>query len=201
MFKLISLLAYYSVYRFKSNFLQSSIRRISSKRTTVLSLFSFLIIWDDWRTSCQESQVTGGSLIRKYFYCLHTRMHCLFSIFWREFWRPIQQELIQKLILLLISNWQWKFWSFFSRLQTTSNLRKGLTRVIFLIFFSIGLILVNAFCCFAATKALNRGQAELVVLAADAEPLEILLHLPLLCEDKKSRTFRTASCALVSVWL
>ena len=35
-----------------------------------------------------------------------------------------------------------------------------------------------------ATKALNRGQAEFVVLAADAEPLEILLHLPLLCEDK-----------------
>lgn len=35
-----------------------------------------------------------------------------------------------------------------------------------------------------ATKALNRGKAELVVLAADAEPLEILLHLPLVCEDK-----------------
>eukprot|EP00696_Hemimastix_kukwesjijk_P017079 gnl/Hemi2/5654_TR1945_c0_g1_i1.p1 gnl/Hemi2/5654_TR1945_c0_g1~~gnl/Hemi2/5654_TR1945_c0_g1_i1.p1 ORF type:complete len:129 (+),score=48.94 gnl/Hemi2/5654_TR1945_c0_g1_i1:63-449(+) len=35
-----------------------------------------------------------------------------------------------------------------------------------------------------ATKTLNRGQAELIVLAADAEPLEILLHLPLLCEDK-----------------
>lgn len=35
-----------------------------------------------------------------------------------------------------------------------------------------------------ATKALNRGRAELIVMAADAEPLEILLHLPLLCEDK-----------------
>ena len=35
-----------------------------------------------------------------------------------------------------------------------------------------------------ATKALNRGIAEFVVLAADTEPLEILLHLPLLCEDK-----------------
>ncbi|KFD57192.1 hypothetical protein M514_02077 [Trichuris suis] len=34
------------------------------------------------------------------------------------------------------------------------------------------------------TKALNRGMAELVVLAADTEPLEILLHLPILCEDK-----------------
>ncbi|KAH0479464.1 MAG: uncharacterized protein KVP18_003295 [Porospora cf. gigantea A] len=35
-----------------------------------------------------------------------------------------------------------------------------------------------------ATKALNRGVAEVVVLAADVEPIEILLHLPLLCEDK-----------------
>ncbi|XP_055345938.1 NHP2-like protein 1 homolog [Paramacrobiotus metropolitanus] len=35
-----------------------------------------------------------------------------------------------------------------------------------------------------ATKALNRGIAALIVLAADAQPLEILLHLPLLCEDK-----------------
>ncbi len=34
------------------------------------------------------------------------------------------------------------------------------------------------------TKALNRGMAEFIVMAADAEPLEILLHLPLLCEDK-----------------
>uniref|UniRef100_A0AC34QEQ6 Ribonucloprotein n=1 Tax=Panagrolaimus sp. JU765 TaxID=591449 RepID=A0AC34QEQ6_9BILA len=35
-----------------------------------------------------------------------------------------------------------------------------------------------------ATKTLNRGQAELIVMAADAEPIEIILHLPLLCEDK-----------------
>ncbi|VDK68235.1 unnamed protein product [Anisakis simplex] len=34
------------------------------------------------------------------------------------------------------------------------------------------------------TKTLNRGIAEVIVMAADAEPLEILLHLPLLCEDK-----------------
>ncbi|KAK1932902.1 putative ribosomal protein L7A [Babesia divergens] len=37
-----------------------------------------------------------------------------------------------------------------------------------------------------ATKALNRGLAEVVILAADAEPLEIILHLPLVCEDKVS---------------
>lgn len=35
-----------------------------------------------------------------------------------------------------------------------------------------------------ATKTLNRGTSEFIVMAADAEPLEILLHLPLLCEDK-----------------
>ncbi|GAB5361901.1 hypothetical protein AAMO2058_000752600 [Amorphochlora amoebiformis] len=35
-----------------------------------------------------------------------------------------------------------------------------------------------------ATKALNRGSADLIILAADTTPLAILLHLPLLCEDK-----------------
>lgn len=35
-----------------------------------------------------------------------------------------------------------------------------------------------------ATKALNRGIADLIILAGDANPIEILLHLPLLCEDK-----------------
>lgn len=35
-----------------------------------------------------------------------------------------------------------------------------------------------------ATKALNRQEADLIILAADTEPLEILLHLPLVCEEK-----------------
>ena len=35
-----------------------------------------------------------------------------------------------------------------------------------------------------ATKTLNRGISEFVVMAADTEPIEILLHLPLLAEDK-----------------
>ena len=35
-----------------------------------------------------------------------------------------------------------------------------------------------------ATKTLNRGISEIIVLAADTSPLAILLHLPLLCEDK-----------------
>jgi U4/U6 small nuclear ribonucleoprotein SNU13 len=36
----------------------------------------------------------------------------------------------------------------------------------------------------AATKTLNRGISEFIILTADTEPLEILLHLPLLCEEK-----------------
>merc|ERR1711892_240798 len=35
-----------------------------------------------------------------------------------------------------------------------------------------------------AAKTLNRGMSEFVVMAADTEPIEIILHLPLLCEDK-----------------
>ncbi|MCJ1465043.1 RNA binding protein snu13 [Pseudocyphellaria aurata] len=35
-----------------------------------------------------------------------------------------------------------------------------------------------------ATKTLNRGTSEIIILAADTTPLAILLHLPLLCEDK-----------------
>ncbi|XP_014483993.1 PREDICTED: NHP2-like protein 1 [Dinoponera quadriceps] len=35
-----------------------------------------------------------------------------------------------------------------------------------------------------STKTLNRGLSEFIIMAADAHPLEILLHLPLLCEDK-----------------
>ncbi|KAK9462461.1 50S ribosomal protein L30e-like protein [Lipomyces oligophaga] len=35
-----------------------------------------------------------------------------------------------------------------------------------------------------ATKTLNRGISEFIIMAADTEPIEIILHLPLLCEDK-----------------
>jgi len=35
-----------------------------------------------------------------------------------------------------------------------------------------------------ATKTLNRGISEIIILAADTQPLAILLHLPLLAEDK-----------------
>ncbi|MBI4017778.1 MAG: 50S ribosomal protein L7ae [Candidatus Aenigmarchaeota archaeon] len=34
------------------------------------------------------------------------------------------------------------------------------------------------------TKAIERGQAELVVIAKDVDPPEIVMHLPPLCEEK-----------------
>ncbi|CAG7974134.1 unnamed protein product [Penicillium salamii] len=34
------------------------------------------------------------------------------------------------------------------------------------------------------TKSLNRGTSEIVIMAADTAPLAIVLHLPLLAEDK-----------------
>lgn len=46
---------------------------------------------------------------------------------------------------------------------------------------SLDLVLIRGF---LATKTLNRGIAEIIILTADTEPIEILLHLPLLCEDK-----------------
>ena len=47
-----------------------------------------------------------------------------------------------------------------------------------------------------ATKALNRSISEFIVLAADTNPLAILLHLPLLCEDKVLFLF---DCAFVEL--
>ena len=34
------------------------------------------------------------------------------------------------------------------------------------------------------TKAVERGEAKLVVVAKDVNPKEIVMHLPLLCEEK-----------------
>lgn len=62
-----------------------------------------------------------------------------------------------------------------------------------------------------ATKTLNRGISELIIMAADAEPIEILLHLPLLCEDKNvpyvfvpryvyDRNYRLARPCPFAVW-
>lgn len=35
------------------------------------------------------------------------------------------------------------------------------------------------------TKAIERGQAKLVIIAEDVEPPEVVAHLPLLCEEHK----------------
>ncbi|EFQ32370.1 ribosomal protein L7Ae/L30e/S12e/Gadd45 family protein [Colletotrichum graminicola] len=54
-----------------------------------------------------------------------------------------------------------------------------------------------------ATKTLNRGVSELIILAADTNPLSIVLHLPLLAEDKnvpyvyvKSKTALGRACGV-----
>jgi len=35
------------------------------------------------------------------------------------------------------------------------------------------------------TKSVERGEAKLVVVASDTNPKEIVMHLPILCEEKK----------------
>ncbi len=35
-----------------------------------------------------------------------------------------------------------------------------------------------------ATKAIEKGQAKLVVYASDVSPKEVVMHLPLLCKEK-----------------
>ena len=35
------------------------------------------------------------------------------------------------------------------------------------------------------TKAIERGIAKLVVMAEDVEPEEVLMHIPVLCEEKR----------------
>ncbi|MBI4018535.1 MAG: 50S ribosomal protein L7ae [Candidatus Aenigmarchaeota archaeon] len=44
-----------------------------------------------------------------------------------------------------------------------------------------------------ATKAVERGQAKLVVVANDVEPPEIVMHLPALCDEKKIMLVKVAS--------
>ncbi len=48
--------------------------------------------------------------------------------------------------------------------RTTGKIRKGTNEV---------------------TKAIERGQAKLVVYAKDITPPEIIMHIPLLCKEKK----------------
>jgi len=36
-----------------------------------------------------------------------------------------------------------------------------------------------------ATKAIEKGEATLVVIAEDVDPEEVVMHLPMLCEEKK----------------
>ena len=44
-----------------------------------------------------------------------------------------------------------------------------------------------------ATKALERGIAKAVVVADDVDPPEIVMHIPLLCDEKKVLLLRVPS--------
>lgn len=35
------------------------------------------------------------------------------------------------------------------------------------------------------TKSLERGEAKLVVIAEDVDPAEVVMHLPIICDEKK----------------
>jgi len=61
-----------------------------------------------------------------------------------------------------------------SSAQTNKQLRKGANEV---------------------TKTLNRTVAEIVVIAGDTDPIDIVMHLPLLCEDKNVPYIYVASRA------
>ncbi len=37
------------------------------------------------------------------------------------------------------------------------------------------------------TKIIERGQAKLVIIAKDTNPQEIIMHIPLLCEEKETK--------------
>lgn len=67
-------------------------------------------------------------------------------------------------------------------------LSPGNERTLAKVFFSFQLL--------TATKTLNRGTSEIVILAADTQPLAILLHLPLLGEFSQPSLPR-GSCVLV----
>jgi ribosomal protein eL8 len=43
------------------------------------------------------------------------------------------------------------------------------------------------------TKAIEKGQAQLVVIAEDVEPQEIVMHIPALCDEKKIPYVHSAS--------
>ena len=56
--------------------------------------------------------------------------------------------------------------------KTTGKLKKGVNEV---------------------TKAIERGTAKLVAYAADVSPAEVVMHLPLLCKEKKTMCYKVGT--------
>lgn len=89
--------------------------------------------------------------------------------------------------------WGYRSWTWFSRLRTTSSSRRVPTRLPRSVPPPLPLTL-SAYLTASThsppfrhdtpSQTLNRGICEFIIMTADTEPIEILLHLPLLCEDK-----------------
>ncbi len=97
---------------------------------------------------------------------------------------PIEQSGGDDLHLLnptISDSIMFRFSTLCSRLPLTSSSKKGRMKVCWVTFDDRS---PSEMLSFTATKTLNRGIAEFIILTADTEPLEILLHLPLLCEEK-----------------
>jgi large subunit ribosomal protein L7Ae len=44
-----------------------------------------------------------------------------------------------------------------------------------------------------ATKAIERGSAKAVIVAGDVDPPEIIMHMPVLCDEKKIPLYKVSS--------
>lgn len=88
-------------------------------------------------------------------------------------------------------------WISSSKLRIISSSRRAPTKVSVIIpspCYILDLDLAHLSFTPPVTKTLNRGIAEFIVLTADTEPIEILMHLPLLCEDKVRNTPMRLGC-------
>ena len=101
---------------------------------------------------------------------------------------------IRKHTLSPMLSWLLQFSISSSKQPTTNSSKRVPMKVHFITIIDFMFLLLNFFILMffplgfnlslLATKTLNRGISEFIVMAADTEPLEILLHLPLLAEDK-----------------
>ena len=110
---------------------------------------------------------------------------------------PIRQ-IPDDIYLLMLHPPGIRFWSLLTRLPNTSSSRRVRMRVPFSRY-DPPFLWAHPHTTFLATKTLNRGIAELIILTADTEPLEILLHLPLLCEEKVPNSSHSGGNSMLTI--